>query len=44
MFELQDEIQELENKEIDTQMVSRIYKQTKYEKAQSRPPAEPEAC
>ena len=34
IFELQDEIKELENKEINTQMVSKIYKQIKAEKEQ----------
>ena len=34
IFELQDEIQELEDKEIDTKMVSKIYKQIKAEKEQ----------
>ena len=34
IFELQDEIKELQDKEINTQMVSKIYKQIKVEKEQ----------
>ena len=34
IFELQDEIKELEDKEINTQMVSKLYKQIKAEKEQ----------